>query len=124
MDQVTKLNSFYFKTPLNYVFNTSSNLSAIPSSNQFLLKADSGASQHYIRPQDCTMLQNMKDVSGPSVYLPDMTKITADRTGLLPIPHLSSSARSAHVFPNLKSASLLSLGQLCDDDCLILLNKY
>ena len=69
------------------------------------------------------MLQNIQQVSGPSVYLPDMQKITADRAGFLPIPHLSSTARSAHVFPNLQSASLLSLGQLCDDNCIVLLNK-
>ena len=36
---------------------------------------------------------------------------------------LSKKARIAKILPELRSSSLLSLGQLCDDDCDILLNK-
>ena len=39
------------------------------------------------------------------------------------LPTLSSAAKVGHVIPNLSSASLLSIGQLCDDDCLALFNK-
>jgi hypothetical protein len=46
------------------------------------------------------------------------------RSGLLPnLHHLSKAARKAHIFKDLHSASLISLGQLCDDDCIITLNK-
>ena len=123
MDNKNKLIHYLFKKLNTYAFS-SPKLSAIPPSTTLFLKADSGASQHYIRPQDMNMLQDIQQVAGPSVYLPDMTKITADQCGFLPIQNISSTARKAHIFPQLQSASLLSLGQLCDDDCTILMNKY
>lgn len=43
--------------------------------------------------------------------------------GLLPIPGLSSLGSQAHVYPNLTNSSLISLGQLADDNCHIYLNK-
>ena len=36
---------------------------------------------------------------------------------------LSKNATTANVLPNLQSASLISLGQLCDDNCDVTLNK-
>jgi hypothetical protein len=46
------------------------------------------------------------------------------RSGLLPnLHHLSKAARKAHIFKDLHSALLISLGQLCDNDCTITLNK-
>ena len=36
---------------------------------------------------------------------------------------LSKKEISAAILPSLKSASLVSLGQLCNDDCEVLLNK-
>ena len=123
MDNNSKLKTYLF-TKLNTNPFRFLKLSKIPPSTTHLLKADSGASQHYIRPQDLDILQNVQQIAGPSVYLPDMTKITATQCGSLPIPNLSPTACKAHVFPRLQSASLLSLGQLCDDDCTILMNKY
>ena len=40
----------------------------------------------------------------------------------LPIPQLSTRAKSITIFKNLNH-SLFSLGQLCDDDCDVLLTK-
>ena len=37
---------------------------------------------------------------------------------------LSSQAKTANILPHLQSASLISLGQLCDDDCTVILDKY
>jgi hypothetical protein len=39
-------------------------------------------------------------------------------------PELSTSATVGHIFDNLKSGSLISIGQLCDDDCVALFTKY
>ena len=88
------------------------------------LKPDSGASAHFIRKSDKDILTNLKTGHGPSVMLPDMTTINATQQGSLHIPMLSPRAKQAHVLPKLKSASLLSLGQLCDDDCEITLTKH
>ena len=38
-------------------------------------------------------------------------------TASLPIPSLSPAANQVHMFPKLQTSNLLSLGQLCDDDC-------
>ena len=72
------------------------------------------------------MLLNKQTLqNGPCVSLPDNTVIQGTEKGHLPLctASLSQKATQAHVFPHLSSASLLSLGQLCDDDCKIYLDK-
>ena len=78
-------------------------------------KADSGASRHYMKESDQHVLTNISSSPGPTVYLPDNNTMTSMKAGDLPFPSiLSSSAKKAHVFRDLQSASLVSLGQLCD----------
>ena len=95
-----------------------------PSSTCIIAKADSGASRHYLRDCDKDVLLHPTPTDGPTVYLPDMSTVSATSKGSLPLPHLSPAAIEAHVFNNLPSSSLISLGQLCDDNCTILLNKH
>ena len=92
-----------------------------------VMKADSGASRHYIRPPDAKILRNITTVTnGPCVSLPDNTVMTGTQQGHLPIAQTSllPEATQAHVFPHLSSASLLSLDQLCDNNCKIYLDKH
>ena len=56
-------------------------------------------------------------------HLPNSDLISSNEAGWLPIPNLSKEASHASVIPQLKTSSLISLGQLCDDDCTVLLNK-
>ena len=87
-------------------------------------KADSGASRHYVKESDQHVLTNISSSSGPTVYLPNNNTMTSFKAGSLPLPAiLSSSATKAHIFRDLQSASLVSLGQLCDDNCNIILDK-
>jgi hypothetical protein len=45
--------------------------------------------------------------------------------GQLPLsPHLSAAAQTAFVLDDLKTGTLISLAQLCDDDCTALFTKY
>ena len=37
---------------------------------------------------------------------------------------LSTQAKVGHIFDGLQSGSLISIGQLCNDDCIALLTKY
>jgi len=37
---------------------------------------------------------------------------------------LTPTATEGHIFDDLKSGSLISLGQLCDDDCVALFSKF
>jgi len=87
------------------------------------VKADSGASKHYFRKSDIACLTKITPIPGPSVYLPDMTAIKITHKGTLPINNLSQHAKTVNILPELKSSSLLSLGQLCDDNCQVLLQK-
>ena len=87
-------------------------------------KGDSAASGHYWRDEDAECLKNVKNQLGPQVTLPNNSSIQATKQGHLPLDlSLSKKATSTAILPSLKSASLVSLGQLCDDDCEVLLNK-
>ena len=82
---------------------------ALLSRSSVTLKADSGASGHYIRDIDKHVLDNIKPTSkGPKVRLPDSSHIQATETGDLPLP----VPAPAHVFPALSSSFLLSIGAL------------
>jgi len=90
-----------------------------------VLKADSGATGHYLRTSDKAILQKLHPTtSGPTVRLPDHQLITPTQSGILPIPTLHDFACTAHIYPKLQSASLLSIGQLCDNDCTALFTKH
>ena len=100
-------------------FHTSSVVSPF-----IMAKGDSAASSHYWRKEDEICLNDVKKFAGPSVLLPNKETITATQRGQLSLsPELSSQAQTAMILPQLKSASLISIGQLCDDDCDVLLNK-
>ena len=88
-----------------------------------IAKADSGASNHYWMIKDQRILKDLLHKIGPTVFLPNNQSITSNATGHLPIPSLSSSSTTAHILPGLKNSSLLSLGQLCDDGCIVHLTK-
>ena len=68
-------------------------------------------------------LEGIKKFNGPSIQLPDNGMIEADRKGIIPLSdELSPEAKTAMILPNLRSASLISMGQLCDDGCDVLFN--
>ena len=88
-------------------------------------KADSGASNHYIREKDAHILKNThRNTNGPVVYLPDNTTLQTQYSGNIPLANVSQQGTNAHVLPNLHSASLLSMGQLCDDGCTVFLTQH
>ena len=46
-------------------------------------------------------------------------------TGILPLsPLLSDTAQKAFVLDDLRTGTLVSLAQLCDDDCLAIFSKF
>ena len=89
-----------------------------------IAKGDSGATSHYWRDKDRACLKNIISSPGPTVTLPNNTKITSREQGQLPLhAKFSSEALTTSILPGLQSSSLISLGQLCDNDCDVLLNK-
>ena len=54
--------------------------------------------------------------------LPDKSQILSVQRGKLPIKGISDNATETRIFNDLNH-SLISLGQLCDDDCKVILTK-
>ena len=58
------------------------------------------------------------------MHQPDNTALTSQGTGNVLLSNkLSKTARQALILKNLQSSSLVSMGQLCDDDCTVVLTK-
>ena len=94
------------------------------NSNYIIAKADSGATSNYWREKDKSILHNLSVFEGPTVTLPDNSQLQSKEEGEIPLsPLLSTAAKKASVIPGLKSASLISLGQIVDDGCTILLDE-
>jgi hypothetical protein len=77
-------------------------------------------------PQDQTALTNLRPTPfGPTVMLPHSTNIQATHSGQKPLLQhsFSAKAKTAHVLDGITNASLISIGQLCDDDCVAVLDK-
>ena len=61
---------------------------------------------------------------GPTVVLPDRNLLKATSEGILNLlPKLTNTAKKDHVFDIISNSSLISIGQLCDDDCVAVLQK-
>ena len=107
----------------NTSFSVASAITQLPCNN--ILKADTGASKNFIRETDAQALTHVRALSnGPKAKLPNNTNITSTSIGQLPFTNaLSPTAKESLVYPELKNASLLSIGQLCDDDCIALFHK-
>ena len=109
---------------INKCLNNTSCSSPTTRKDYIIAKGDSGASNHYFRPEDKRVLSNITPANGPDVHQPDSTVLTTEATGTVPIDDsLSADAKKAMILPDLKSASLISLGQLCNDYCLVVLSK-
>ena len=85
-------------------------------------KADSGASNHYWRPQYVDALSNIESTTtGPKVKLLNNKIIQANQTGIINLPtnKISTKGATAHVLPNIQNDSLILLGQfrLLDQFC-------
>ena len=61
---------------------------------------------------------------GPQVQQPDATPLQTTGTGQIPLSSkLSPQAQQGLILPHLKSASLIAMGPLCDDDCNVIFSK-
>ena len=70
------------------------------------------------------VLTNIKDTrNGPTVQLPNNTTMNATKAGILPLSRSLSTQAKITYFYGLHSASLISLGRLCDNDCITILDK-
>jgi len=85
---------------------------------------DSAASDSYIRPEDKALLKNIEPYTGTPVLLPDADTLNPIEQGQLHLhPEFSSTASTSTVLDKLKSASLLSVGKLCDKNKLVVFDN-
>jgi hypothetical protein len=62
---------------------------------------------------------------GPSVQVANGHIIEPNKRVTIPLAtELSDDAKIRHLFNNLQSGTLISLGQLCNDECVALFTKY
>ena len=101
--------------------------SVAPNKNfsQFTLKADTGASRHFIKDEHRQYLSDLTEINnGPCATLPDNTRIHPTFVGDLPITTmLTRQSKEALVYPKIENESLLSIGQLCDDNCVAIFTR-
>lgn len=90
---------------------------SLPPNNNTTAIADTGATGHYIRPND-HHLKTGATKTPIMVGLPNgsIIRSTNDECNL-DIPQLPTTATNAHVIPELSHSSLVSIGQLCDAGC-------
>jgi len=96
---------------------------AVTSANtKDILKADTGASKTYLKPDHKKYLQNFELLkNGPIATLPNNEKIQAMGKGEL---SLSQKLQiPSLIYDRLTSESLLSIGQLCDEGCIAIFLK-
>ena len=69
-------------------------------------------------------MDNIVNAIGPMISMSDDGILQANTYGSIKLlSKIPPAATIATIVPGLKSSSLLSLGQLCDDGCNVLLNK-
>ena len=78
-----------------------------------------------IKTTHLKFLRNIQKLhNGPIAHLPDNTKIQASHKGTLPLHNnISDEASEVLIFPHLKNESLQLIGQLCDNNCIIIFTE-
>ena len=88
-----------------------------PQHTTIIEKYDSGVSNNYWCTEEMLVLTNIKDThNGPTVKLPNNATMNVTKIGIIPLSIiLNIHAKKAHIFDGLHSASIITLGQLCDN---------
>ena len=95
-----------------------------PKQRVVIAKGDSAATHNYWRQEDTQCLMYIKPASPHNIILPNSGIIQPTHSGHFPLSNkLSTKAKDALILPKLTSSSLISLGQLYDDDCKVILDK-
>ena len=85
--------------------------------------ADSGCTGHYLDSLK-TIVHTRDPSENPiNVKLPNSSTMASTHQSQIPLKKLSSQAKHAENFLNLHS-SLISIGKLCDDECIVTFDKH
>jgi hypothetical protein len=78
--------------------------------------ADTGSTAHF-GTIDAPVINKRLSLNPISIRNPNGTIMTSTHEADLDLPMLPPAARRIHIVPELASASLISMGQLCDAGC-------
>jgi hypothetical protein len=81
--------------------------------------ADTGSTGHFFKQQDIPeSLQNTTSTAESiDITLPNGSNIASEAQATMHLPTIPVTANIIHLFPDLQSHSLLSIGELCDAGC-------
>ena len=80
---------------------------------------DTAATKNYITEDTLQICKDVKDTIGPYVKVSDDRIMAPTKKAQLPLPkEFTKHERTAYSFNNLKSGTLIPIGQLCNDDCI------
>ena len=110
------------KLKFNYNYDTTNSIHLpSPHHNQNHAILDSGATNHYL--QSSAPVKITKPSTHIHVNLPDGNIIQSSHECSLDHPVLSQQANKAFIFPKLQLSNLISVDQLCDDNCTVTFSK-
>ena len=77
---------------------------------------DSAATNHFLQSNILPIFSEVKEATGPEVAVENGETITPGyQATIILSKNLSIKAQNTFIFEDLKTGSLVSLGQLCDD---------
>ena len=85
--------------------------------------ADTGCTSHYMGYSTTYRDQTPAGYNNINVEIPDMNVMQSTHIAKLPLQNISEAARKCHLFKEMKSKTLISIGQLCDDGMTALFTK-
>jgi hypothetical protein len=83
---------------------------------------DSGCTGHFLLV-NAPCLNKVESRTPLMVRLPNGATMESSHNADLDIPELNAAASKAHVFPEMAHHSLLSVGKLCDEGCIVTLKQ-
>ena len=98
-----------------------------PSSTYYYAVLDSGATATFVTSDDTRLLMDTSSVinNSPTVIAANGIPMHPHLQGTLPLSrHLSPTTQHAFALDDLKTGTLISLAQLCDDECIAIFSKY
>ncbi len=102
----------------------SKNVSTSLTHDDFNAKLDSGASKHFFKSTPLKYLANIqKLINGPIAHLPNNTTVQATHKATINLhKNILRQASEVLIFPHLTNKSF-SIGQLCDDNYIVIFTK-
>ena len=105
------------KVTTNKVTSATTAASSLPSNYIIPIIPDTAANGHYFMMTAGLPAHAIPCANAIKVHMPNGSFIKTTHTSLLALPGLPANACLCHIFTELSSGSLLSIGKLCDYGC-------